>query len=57
MARWAHILWQNHSLRFEDFYDMSPRLQKLYIASEIIRGEEVEKAKARAKVRVKTAKK
>lgn len=33
---WAHILWQRHGLRFEDFFSMSHDLRLVYIASEMI---------------------
>lgn len=36
LASWAHVLWQNHGLRMEDFYNMSPELRSLYIASETV---------------------
>lgn len=32
--RWAHILWQRHHLRMEDFADMPRTVQLAYIASE-----------------------
>lgn len=35
-AYWAHILWQRHNLRIEDFYEMSRRMKLLYIASELL---------------------
>ena len=31
---WAHILWQRHDLRMEDFADMPREVQLAYIASE-----------------------
>lgn len=34
-----HRLWQRHNLRMEDFYNMSRRLQLLYIASELVEEE------------------
>lgn len=38
MEYWAHILWQRHNLRMEDF-DAMPRKRKLfYIASELTEG-------------------
>lgn len=35
MARWAHILWQRHNLRPEEFERMSRPMQLFYIASEL----------------------
>ena len=40
---WAHVLWQIHGLRMEEFYNMSDRLQALYMASELVMVEEREK--------------
>lgn len=34
LASWAHVLWQKHGLRMEDFYEMPSYRQSLYIASE-----------------------
>ncbi|MCD8364260.1 MAG: hypothetical protein LUC83_00285 [Clostridiales bacterium] len=36
MAYWAHMVWQQHNLRMEEFYAMPRRLQLLYIASELV---------------------
>lgn len=32
--QWAHILWQRHHLRMEEFADMPRNVQLAYIASE-----------------------
>ena len=32
--QWAHILWQRHHLRMEEFADMPRTVQLAYIASE-----------------------
>ncbi len=40
---WAHVLWQIHGLRMEEFYNMPDRLQALYMASELVMVEEREK--------------
>lgn len=32
--QWAHILWQRHNLRMEDFAIMPREIQLAYIASE-----------------------
>jgi len=32
--RWAHVLWQRHNLRMEDFSAMPRNVQLAYIASE-----------------------
>ncbi|MCD8150602.1 MAG: hypothetical protein LUE92_13800 [Clostridiales bacterium] len=38
MEYWAHVLWQRHNLRMEEF-DAMPRKRKLfYIASELTEG-------------------
>jgi len=49
LASWAHVLWQNHGLRMEEFYDMPPSLRHLYIASEQVLAEEKKKSQANAK--------
>lgn len=33
--RWAHILWQRHGLRMEEFAYMDRQFQLAYIASEL----------------------
>ena len=33
--RWAHILWQRHGLRMEEFDKMPDRTKLFYIASEM----------------------
>jgi len=39
-ARWAHLLWQRHNLRMEEFLEF-PRDKKLaYIASEMLEQED-----------------
>lgn len=35
MAHWAHILWQRHNLRPEEFERMPRARQLFYIASEL----------------------
>jgi len=40
MGFWAHILWQRHNLRPEDFYAMPDRTKMYYIASENVEGED-----------------
>ena len=47
-ASWAHVLWQRHGLRMEDFYNMDSRLQHLYIASELVWIEEKKKAEEKS---------
>jgi hypothetical protein len=31
---WAHVLWQKHGLRFEEFAEMPRKVQLAYIASQ-----------------------
>ncbi len=40
---WAHILWQVHGLRMEEFYNMPDTLRAFYIASEMVMVEDREK--------------
>lgn len=47
LASWAHVLWQCHGLRMEEFYNMSPELRSLYIASETVIAEDRKRAKAK----------
>lgn len=35
-ANWAHILWQRHNLRPDEFEAMPPQKKAFFIASEII---------------------
>ena len=37
---WAHVLWQRHGLRMEDFAVMPRTRQLFYIASELIESED-----------------
>ena len=32
---WAHIIWQRHNLRMEEFLDMPYHMKLAYIASEL----------------------
>ncbi len=55
MAGWAHLLWQRHHIRMEEFYNMNPRLRCLYIASELVVADDRRKQQdlARAKAQTK----
>lgn len=37
---WAHVLWQRHNLRMEEFNSMPRKRQLFYIASELAEMEE-----------------
>ncbi|MCC8136262.1 MAG: hypothetical protein LUG91_00705 [Ruminococcus sp.] len=39
MEYWAHVLWQRHNLRMEDFAEMPRERQLFYIASELEEGQ------------------
>lgn len=47
LFRFAHVLWQKHGLRMEEFERM-PKLRRLcYIASELLAAEEYEESRER----------
>lgn len=53
--QYAHILWQRHNLRMEEFAEMPRNVQLAYIASEQLEGEHPLEASNRlAKVYIKT---
>lgn len=40
MEHWAHVLWQRHGLRMEEFEKMPRRTKLFYIASELCENED-----------------
>lgn len=46
-------MWQKHGIRMEEFYNMEPRLQNLYIASELVLSDEIKLQRDLAKARQK----
>ena len=38
--RWAHIMWQRHNMRMEEFAFLPRDVQIAYIASELLENEE-----------------
>lgn len=51
MASWAHVMWQNHGLRIEEFLNLPSEMRHLYIASEEVMVEERRKARMEREVR------
>lgn len=33
---WAHVMWQNHGIRMEEWTEMPRNVQLAYIASELV---------------------
>lgn len=55
--QWAHLLWQKHGIRFEEFAGMERELRLIYMASEQLERESpVNSLNRLAKVYIKTKK-
>lgn len=43
---WAHLMWQKHGMRFQEFFGMEESERLIYIASELLTWEKaIEKQK------------